>query len=563
MGQNILKNLITIVIAASIMFSLTTVFAIDYYVPEYTQRVTARFFIWDNTNEPSDGFTLLSEYGDFIININNDVSLIYFEDFSMVRDILNGQSLAAFLDGQTLTVAYTIVQDSFPMRTTPISIRVLSDDDFPELPEKEEINDEFIDAPAAKYDEFFWAPERPFISDNEVLIFVDGNYLHTKNMVTAPFIENGRAMVPFRALAEAFEFGVNWAESEQRITLTRGAFTIIMYIGSPFIYVNGEELLFYDAMPMIRSGRTFLPIRRLAEVLEIDVEWDDGTRTAVFTRRVVELIAEGDNVFGSAAHRPSAAITQDGLTISVLQTIADRYGVYLMYEIIADRVASFNEGTAVETFLMVSPVLELPYVPSLAWARDESINMMHTEPALSTNSHPPIILESSTNRLLILQHFNARIPIAERDVRLEIYHIGDIRGPWELRWQLRFEDGGITLRPNLPIDILGQDVIISRVSISPISATVVFDGNNFHERAANLVTILMRDGREIAFGPNSSNASLTTRQILSEDSRQISERGTSAPESILSHTLFYRFDYIIDIEDVVGVHFGDVMIPVN
>lgn len=118
---------------------------------------------------------------------------------------------------------------------------------------------------------------------NRVLVLVDGKYLHTVAGTGAePFIENGRTMIPLRAIADAFGFEVDWEQSEEKITLTKGDKTIILHIGKPEILVDGETLYFEDAVPMIKNSRTFLPVRKLAEILGVQVEWAGDTRIATF-----------------------------------------------------------------------------------------------------------------------------------------------------------------------------------------------------------------------------------------------------------------------------------------
>ncbi len=119
---------------------------------------------------------------------------------------------------------------------------------------------------------------------NQVLVLVNGKYLHTvAGTGVEPFIEEGRTMVPLRAVADAFGFGVEWAQDEQKITLTKDDQTIILHIGESEILINDKTDYFEDAVPMIKNYRTFLPVRKLAEILGIKVEWNNDTRTATFS----------------------------------------------------------------------------------------------------------------------------------------------------------------------------------------------------------------------------------------------------------------------------------------
>lgn len=126
-----------------------------------------------------------------------------------------------------------------------------------------------------------------------VNVLVDGKYLQTvAGTGVEPFIENGRTMVPLRALADAFGFEVGWEESTSRITLTKGDKTISFQIGEQTITVetaspNGSAAetataYFGEAVPVVKNGRTFVPASKLAELLGIRVDWDPVTRTAQF-----------------------------------------------------------------------------------------------------------------------------------------------------------------------------------------------------------------------------------------------------------------------------------------
>lgn len=119
---------------------------------------------------------------------------------------------------------------------------------------------------------------------NRVLVLVNGKYLQTIfGSGAEPFIENGRTMIPLRALADGFGFEVTWKPSEQKIVLEKGSQTIILHIGQSEMQVDGKKVALENAVPMIKNGVTFLPVRQLAEVLGVKVSWDNKTRIATFS----------------------------------------------------------------------------------------------------------------------------------------------------------------------------------------------------------------------------------------------------------------------------------------
>lgn len=97
----------------------------------------------------------------------------------------------------------------------------------------------------------------------------------------APYIENGRTLVPLRFISEALGAKVEYAEGV--VTITSGAKKIVMTIGETSYSVNGEAREM-ECAPEIKSDRTFVPLRAAAEALGASVSWNNETRSAVIKR---------------------------------------------------------------------------------------------------------------------------------------------------------------------------------------------------------------------------------------------------------------------------------------
>lgn len=109
---------------------------------------------------------------------------------------------------------------------------------------------------------------------------VDGRSLP---MDAAPFIENGRAFLPVRFLAQALgvpEKGVVWSPSARAVTLIKEGISISLAPGGNIMYVNDRPLEM-DAVPLLSEGRVYLPARNVAEALGFRVEWDSGSRAVI------------------------------------------------------------------------------------------------------------------------------------------------------------------------------------------------------------------------------------------------------------------------------------------
>ena len=97
-----------------------------------------------------------------------------------------------------------------------------------------------------------------------------------------PFIEQGRTLVPLRFIAESFTASVDWLEQEKRITIQLNLSffkrTIILWIGSNQANVDGK-MVSIDVLPVVKPpGRTFVPLRFIAEEFGSKVEWYPQTQ---------------------------------------------------------------------------------------------------------------------------------------------------------------------------------------------------------------------------------------------------------------------------------------------
>ena len=97
---------------------------------------------------------------------------------------------------------------------------------------------------------------------------------------TTPYIDsNGRTMVPLRAVADAMGLTVGWDGDKREASFTNGAKTIIFPIGNASARTGQGEVIPMDTAAVIVDGRTYAPIRYLAEFFDYAVSWDGSNRT--------------------------------------------------------------------------------------------------------------------------------------------------------------------------------------------------------------------------------------------------------------------------------------------
>ncbi|HEY5001084.1 MAG TPA: stalk domain-containing protein, partial [Candidatus Cryosericum sp.] len=93
-----------------------------------------------------------------------------------------------------------------------------------------------------------------------------------------PIIREGRTLLPIRAVIEALEGSVGWDAVARKATVTLGTHTIEIWIGSRQARVDGLNVSL-DVAAMIVNSRTLLPLRFVAENLGGTVTWDPVGRT--------------------------------------------------------------------------------------------------------------------------------------------------------------------------------------------------------------------------------------------------------------------------------------------
>jgi hypothetical protein len=98
----------------------------------------------------------------------------------------------------------------------------------------------------------------------------------------APEIVASRTFVPLRFIAESFGATVEWLPETQGITITLGDHTLGLQIGNATAVIDGT-IVSLPAAPYIKNGRTMVPLRVISEAFGGDVVWDPATRTITIT----------------------------------------------------------------------------------------------------------------------------------------------------------------------------------------------------------------------------------------------------------------------------------------
>jgi hypothetical protein len=98
----------------------------------------------------------------------------------------------------------------------------------------------------------------------------------------APEIVASRTFVPIRFISESFGATVEWLAETQGITITLGDHTVGLQIGNATAVIDGT-IVSLPAAPYIKNGRTMVPLRVISEAFGGDVVWDPTARTITIT----------------------------------------------------------------------------------------------------------------------------------------------------------------------------------------------------------------------------------------------------------------------------------------
>ncbi|MFR8927974.1 stalk domain-containing protein, partial [Peptoniphilus senegalensis] len=109
---------------------------------------------------------------------------------------------------------------------------------------------------------------------NDVNYTINGQ---AKKMDAKPFINNDRTLVPLRFIVEAIGGEVNWDGESRLVTVNSKGKTIELPIDSKTIKIDGKDVNI-DQAAIIKGDRTYVPIRFIAENLDMLVNYINETR---------------------------------------------------------------------------------------------------------------------------------------------------------------------------------------------------------------------------------------------------------------------------------------------
>lgn len=122
-----------------------------------------------------------------------------------------------------------------------------------------------------------------FKAPKAVTISINGEIVSTDQ---PPVIKHSRTFVPVRVIAENLGAKVFYLSNEKAVSIEKGDKHIYIPIGKKEMRVGTAELagpVPLDAPAFIKNSRTMLPLCAIAEMFDMDVEWDGKAREVKIT----------------------------------------------------------------------------------------------------------------------------------------------------------------------------------------------------------------------------------------------------------------------------------------
>lgn len=118
-------------------------------------------------------------------------------------------------------------------------------------------------------------------AQSPIKLIIDG-----KTVAADPeaFIKNDRTLVPLRVIAEKLNANVEWDDVNRTVHISNEDMHVVLPIDSHLIeYTVDNETIYNlsDVAPMIKEGRTFVPIRLVSNALGVGIDWDNNKRAVI------------------------------------------------------------------------------------------------------------------------------------------------------------------------------------------------------------------------------------------------------------------------------------------
>ena len=232
---------------------------------------------------------LLEKGQKLTLKFDTDRGYVTFDSKDVKVEGTNGITFGkpAFKSGGKYTVIEipvekTSYKDPAVITISGVKVRVdgSSSDDVVKI--KVGINEETVSSPE------YIKVVKEYALESIKTVFTVGQTAYTVNGVekaaaSAPYVKNGRTMLPIRAVAESLGLTVQWNGSTKTASFSDATKVAAVVIGAEVMYVNGTPIPL-AAKAELMNGTTFVELRSLATAFGVQIDWDAAAKQAIVSK---------------------------------------------------------------------------------------------------------------------------------------------------------------------------------------------------------------------------------------------------------------------------------------
>lgn len=121
----------------------------------------------------------------------------------------------------------------------------------------------------------------------------------------SPIVVSGRTLVPYSSIVKSLGGTASWNNANKTVIATSGGVKVKLTAGSKIAYIN-DKASQLDAAPLIKNGKTFVPLRLLTEAFGKWVNWSSKSRTVAISSKLTLQTSAGSFTLNK---RPQRIVT--------------------------------------------------------------------------------------------------------------------------------------------------------------------------------------------------------------------------------------------------------------
>ena len=112
------------------------------------------------------------------------------------------------------------------------------------------------------------------------MVDVDSNYIYIDEPI---YTSNGKTMFPLEAVAETIKVfennvNINWNSANKNVVISYDDNEIVFTAEKNIYTFNGKNIKMTDGIPEIKNGRIFIPVREIANVMNLSISWNPNSK---------------------------------------------------------------------------------------------------------------------------------------------------------------------------------------------------------------------------------------------------------------------------------------------